>query len=52
MTHTLNSTDTAIKQFSTWDEFVAWKESEEKSSHSCFVLPKGEEVSHDLDTSK
>ena len=34
------------KHFSSWEEFTRWKESEEESTHTYFVQPKGEEVSH------
>ena len=41
------------QKFSTWDEFIMWKESEKESSNTCFVQPKGEEVSKNgLETSK
>ncbi|XP_065903838.1 P43 5S RNA-binding protein-like [Dysidea avara] len=38
--------DSATKVFSTWKEFTTWKLSEEQSSHTYFVQPKGEEASH------
>jgi len=44
--------DATTTLFATWDEFTTWKESEEETSHTCFVQPKGEEASNYLDTSK
>ena len=41
-----------MKNFCTWEEFVSWKESEEQSTHTYFVQPKGEEISHIQEKSK
>ena len=30
-----------VKDFSSWDDFIAWKESEEESSYCHFVQPTG-----------
>ena len=41
-----------MKKFCTWEEFVSWKETEEESTHTYFVQPKSEEISHIQEKSK